>query len=349
LRKHITRIITELVRTQPGWQGARLLCTAVLLIGGNPILVGGSEPVREISAAAMKAVLASPAFALAQSAQFPTPPPPPPLLQGDQMPQPGKALAKVPEFAVTSVKPTKPGTQMFRLVYLPDGFSTTNVSLKTLIEFAWDVNAERIGGAPSWIDHANYDIEAKVDPADVLVLEDLTPLQRREMVRKLLEDRFALKVHEETRELPVYALVVAKGGLKLHDAKSGDTYPHGFIGPDGKSSAGAMTFNGTQLVAQGLPIGSLTQILTQQTGRPVIDNTGLTGKYDFTLDLPAGQRPMPMAKPPDGNDARADSASDDSGPSIFTLVQDELGLKLESTRAPLPILVIDHVEEASPN
>jgi bla regulator protein blaR1 len=238
---------------------------------------------------------------------------------------------------------------MFRLVTPPDGFSTTNVPLRTPIEFAWGVNADRIYAAPSWIDDANYDIEAKVDDADVPTMESLTPYQRREMVRKLLEDRFALKVHEETRELSVYALVVAKGGPKLHDAKPGDTYPNGFKGPGGKSGTGAMTFNGRQLIAQGLPIGSLTNILSQQTGRTVIDKTGLTGKYDFTLDLPAGLSPMPIVKPPEGVEGAADSAPGDSGPSIFTLVQDQLGLKLESTKAPLPILVIDHVEQPSPN
>ena len=110
-----------------------------------------------------------------------------------------------------------------------------------------------------------------------------------------------------------------------------------------------MTFTGKQLSAQGLPISSLTRILSQQTGRTVIDKTGLTGKYDFTLDLPGAQRPMPMAKSPDGNAAPADGASDDSGPSIFTLVQDQLGLKLESTKGPVSILVIDHVEQPSPN
>jgi uncharacterized protein (TIGR03435 family) len=286
--------------------------------------------------------------ALAQTGLPPMPPPPPPL-QTEESPQAGKAPAKVPEFAVTSVKASKPEARMFRLMTPPNGFSTTNVPLKTLIEFAWDVNAERISGAPSWIEHTNYDIEAKVDDADISMMRDLTPLQRREMVRKLLENRFALKVHEETKELPVYALVVAKGGPKLHDAKPGDTYANGFQGPDGKSGTGAMMFSGKQLVAQGLPISSLTPTLTQQTGRTVIDKTGLTGKYDFTLDLPGGQRPMPMAKPPDGSEAGANSTSDDSGPSIFTLVQDELGLKLESTKAPLPILVIDHVEQPSVN
>lgn len=315
---------------------ARALLLAVAI--GSPELLQG-----------LHAIAAGPLALLVQTEPPPPPPPPPPPIESDQPQQVGKIAAKVPEFAVTSVKPTNPETRMFRLMTPPDGFSTTNVPLKTLIEFAWNVSADRISGAPSWIDHANYDIEAKVDAADIPVMKELTQLQRREMIRKLLEDRFALKVHEETKELPVYALVVAKGGPRLHEAKPGDTYSNGFAGPDGKSGSGAMMFNGKQITAQGLPIKSLVPFLSQQLGRVVIDKTGLSGKYDFTLDLPAGQRSVPTAKPPDGSDAGANGASDDSEPSIFTLVQDQLGLKLESTKAPLPIVVIDQVQRPSAN
>jgi uncharacterized protein (TIGR03435 family) len=250
---------------------------------------------------------------------------------------------------VASVKPDKSGTMMVRIMFQPDGFSATNVSLKQLILLTWGVNDDRISGAPSWIDHANYDIEAKVDSADVPAMRNLTIDQRREMVRKLLEDRFGLKSHEETKELPVYALVVAKGGPKLHEAKPGDAYPNGFKGPDGKGGAGMMMFNGKQLTAQGVPISNLTQFLSRQTQRTVIDKTGLTGKYDFTLDVPGMPKLGPMQKPAEDNAAGADSASEDSGPSIFTLVQDQLGLKLDSAKAPLPVVIIDHVEQPSEN
>lgn len=275
--------------------------------------------------------------------------PPPPQSGGQGSTQPGTPPAKVPEFAVTSIKPDKSGTMMVRIMFQPDGFSATNVSLKQLILLTWGVNEDRISGAPSWSEHANYDIEAKVDGADVPALKNLTLDQRREMVRKLLEDRFGLRFHEETKDLPVYALVVAKGGPKLKEAKAGDNYPNGMKLPDSKGGAGMMRFDGKQVTAQGVPISNLTLFLSRQTRRTVIDKTGLTGKYDFTLDLPAREGPMPMGKPPEGDAAGADSASEDTGPSIFTLVQDQLGLKLESTKAPLSIIVIDHVEQPSEN
>ncbi|HKR26898.1 MAG TPA: M56 and DUF3738 domain-containing protein, partial [Acidobacteriaceae bacterium] len=279
--------------------------------------------------------------ALLQAAP-PPPPPSPPAAQQDEQgaSKPGTPPAKVPDFAVASVKPDKSGTMMVRIMFQPDGFSATNVSLKQLILLTWGVNDDRISGAPSWIDHANYDIEAKVDSADVPAMRNLTIDQRREMVRKLLEERFGLKSHEETKELPVYALVVAKGGPKLHEAKPGDTYPNGFKGPEGKGGAGMMMFNGKQLTAQAVPISNLTQFLSRQTQRTVIDKTGLTGKYDFTLDLPGMPKLGPVQKPADDNAAGADSASEDSGPSIFTLVQDQLGLKLDSAKAPLPVVII---------
>lgn len=287
-----------------------------------------------------------------QAAPPPPPQPPPSAAQHDEQgaSQPGTPPAKVPEFAVTSVKPDKSGTMMVRLLFQPDGFSATNASLQQLIQLTYDIHEpSRIIGAPSWIDHANYDIEAKVDGADMPLMKNLTLDQRREMIRKLLQDRFALKVHLESKELPVYALVVAKGGPKLHESKPGDTYANGIKGPDGKGGAGMMRFDGKQLIAQGVPIDNITRFLSNQTGRTVVDQTGLTGKYDFTLDLPARQGPMAMGKPPESDAAGADGASEDAGPSIFTLVQDQLGLKLESSKAQLPILIIDHVEQPSEN
>lgn len=320
-------------------------CAAIVLV---PLCFGLTHPMRTSAP--------TPISALAQAA--PPPPPLPAAQSGEQGgPLPGNAPAKVPEFTVVSVKPDKSGTVMVRLMFQPDGFSATNVSLKQLILLTWGINEDRISGAPSWIGHDNYDIEAKVDDADVPAMKNLTLDQRREMVRNLLADRFGLKVHDETKEMPVYALVVAKGGPKLKEAKAGDTYPNGMKGPDGKVGAGMMMFTGQQVTAQGVPISNLTQFLSRQTGRTVVDKTGLNGKYDFTLDLPphssaaalAGRK-VGMPQSPEGDAAAgADSAPDDSGPSIFTLVQDQLGLKLESTKAPLPIIVIDHVEQPSEN
>lgn len=336
LRSRVRGILTHAAVRQLNTGAKWLLGAACMTMVAVPLCFGLTHPARSLAPLPLPALMQA------------VPPPPPPPQSGEQSPsEPGTPPAKVPEFAVVSVKPDKSGTMMVRLMFQPDGFSATNVSLKQLILLTWGINEDRISGAPSWIDHANYDIEAKVEGADVPAMKNLTIDQRREMVRKLLADRFGLKVHDETKEMPVYALVVAKGGPKMKEAKPGDTYPNGMKGPDGKGGAGMMMFNGKQVTAQGVPISNLTQFLSRQTGRTVVDKTGLNGKYDFTLDLPARQGPMAMGKPPEGDPAGADPVSDDSGPSIFTLVQDQLGLKLESTKAPLSIIVIDHVEQPS--
>ncbi len=269
------------------------------------------------------------------------------------------AAAKVPEFAVASIKLDKSGTNMVRTMFGPDGFSVTNAPLKLLIREAFDVNDDQIEGEPAWAGSSRFDIDAKVDPADVPALKNLTFDQRKQMVRALLEDRFALKTHEETKDLPVYVLVIAKGGSKLHEAKPGDTYPNGLKGPDGKpGAAGMMMFNADgQLTGQGVELSALTRILSQQTGHTVIDKTGLTTKYDFTLQLPARRGPIPPPPPPGGAPAAGgggpatggDDGTDDSGPSIFTALEEQLGLKLESQKAPLPLIVIDHIEQPSAN
>lgn len=341
LRSRVRGIMTHAAVRRLNAGAKWLLGAACIAMVAVPLCFGLTHPTRSFTPLPLPVLM---------QAVPPPPPPSPPAQSGEQgSSEPGTPPAKVPEFAVTSIKPDKSGTMMVRMMFQPDGFSATNVSLKQLILLTWGINEDRISGAPSWIGHDNYDIEAKVDGADVPAMKNLTLDQRREMVRKLLADRFGLKVHEETKELPVYALVVAKGGPKLKEAKAGDTYPSGMKGPDGKGGAGMMMFNGKQLTAQGVPIDNITRFLSNQTGRTVVDKTGLTGKYDFTLDLPARQGPMAMGKPPEGDAAGADAATDDSGPSIFTLLQDQLGLKLESAKAPLSIVVIDHVEQPSEN
>jgi uncharacterized protein (TIGR03435 family) len=179
-----------------------------------------------------------------------------------------------------------------------------------------------------------------VDGADAAELEKLSEDQFKLMFQSFLIDRFKLKVHWETKELPVLALVVAKGGPKLQEAKPGDTYANGIKGPDGKPGghAGMMMRGRGRLTGQGIPIASMVPPLTQELGRIVQDKTGLTGKYDIQLRWTT-------------DDAAPDSrsASDPSAPSIFTAIQEQLGLKLESRKAPVEVLMIDHVDQPSPN
>ena len=257
---------------------------------------------------------------------------------------------QTPEFEVASIKTYKPEGEMIRVMtrFMPDGITASGVSLQLLIRSAYGVEDNQILGAPSWIGSDQYDIQAKIDEADVESFAKLDPKQaskmRMQMLQGLLSDRFKLALHRETRELPVYALVVAKGGLKLQEAKEGDTYPNGIKAPDGHPSGGMMRMGRGELAAQALPVGSLISILTQQLGRHIEDKTGLTGKYDFTLKWTPDEAESPMFRGALGGGASA-PAPDANGPSIFTALQEQLGLKLESQKGPVEVLVIDHAEK----
>jgi uncharacterized protein (TIGR03435 family) len=153
------------------------------------------------------------------------------------------------------------------------------------------------------------------------------------LLKPLLEDRFRLQVHRETKVSQTYELVVAKNGSKVKQATPGDTYPNGFKGLDGVPRPGTFFLNlgqQDQLTFQALPMAKLAAILSNQLESHVADKTGLTGDYDFVLHWASEDHP-------------------DAGPSIFTAVQEQLGLRLKSAKLPVECLVIDHVERPSPN
>jgi bla regulator protein blaR1 len=258
-------------------------------------------------------------------------------------------------YEVASIKPNKSGTNMVRLMFTPDGLSATNGTLEMLINAAYGVENSQISGAPSWLNSDKYDIEAKMDSstADDLrkLNEDDRRVARQHMLQALLAERFKLTLHRETKELPVYELVVAKDGPKFKEAKPGDTYPNGIKGPDGQSHAGMMFMTREGFTAQGIPISNFVQHLTRQLGRNVVDKTGLTGKYDFTLKWTPDESQRAMFKGTEGGQpgTGATPTPESSGPSIFTAIQEELGLKLESQKGPVDIIVIDHVEKPSEN
>lgn len=266
-----------------------------------------------------------------------------------------------PAFEVASIKADRPGGGA-RMMFGPDGYSATGVTAEMLIQDAYGVDSNQIVGAPEWAGSERYEIDAKMDDsiADEIteLSEDRRRLVQNRMLQSLLADRFKLATHSETKVLPVYALIVAKDGPKLHEAKPGDTYSNGLktrgglpVGPHmGMTPLGA----GGPISVQGLPITSLVGGLTRQPelgGKMVVDETGLKGNYDFTLQWKSDGGP---ALVPSEGDLReqgtADShSSGSSGPSLFTALEEQLGLKLEPQKAPVEILVIDHVEEPSVN
>jgi uncharacterized protein (TIGR03435 family) len=232
---------------------------------------------------------------------------------------------------------------MIRMMSTPDGISQSNIPVKSLIATAYGVKDDLVSGGPGWVDSASYDIEAKVAGPDVPAYKTLSRDQRNQMLQALLTDRLKLAVHPETREMPIYELVIAKGGSKLKEASAGDTYPNGLKGPDGVSHAGMMRMDGRgRFTGQGIPLANLIDILSRQLHRTVIDKTGLAGKYDFTLEY------TPDDTPRDAGPVHGDSP-DPNGPTIFTALEEQLGLHLNSSKGPVKTIVIDHIEPPAEN
>ncbi len=209
-------------------------------------------------------------------------------------------------------------------------FRTVNLSLRDLIQFAYGVPDAQILGGPTWLDSVMFDIDAKSDPAVDAQLRALPIEQARHqkqlMVQSLLADRFELKVHQETRQLPVYALVVAKDGPKFKPSQiNGTTIDTG---------RARLHISGSDDT-----ISVLARELAQVLGRVVVNQTGLSGRFDLTLRW----------TPDDAAASSPASPSPDLPPDIFTAIQEQLGLKLESTKGPVPVLVIDSVGKPSPN
>jgi uncharacterized protein (TIGR03435 family) len=265
-------------------------------------------------------------------------------------PQTGDAATHLPAFEVASVKPNKSGEGMMtRMGATPDGTSCMNVTLQEILRKTFGMQNDRIIGAPGWVKTDRFDIEAKVAASDAPKLKGLKTDQRWLMMLPVLEDRFNLKFHHESRELTTYALVIAKGGLKLKEARPGDTYPNGFKGPGG---ATGMFLDRGKVTGQGVNIAGIMSVLALQgMDRTIFDKTGLTGKYDFTLQWTPDNAPPAMAGAPEGGPPGSEGAPppDAGGPSLFTALEEQLGLKLEPQKAPLDVIVIDHIEKPSEN
>jgi uncharacterized protein (TIGR03435 family) len=268
-------------------------------------------------------------------AQPPPPPPPPGLAQLPTKPDP---TLVIPQFDVISVKPAK--DNMTRMQFTPDGLRATGATVRFLLyEGYGGINHQQVIGEPAWSNTEGFDIEAKVAPADVPTLGKMTFEQRRTMFPSILADRFKLVVHHETRELPLYVLSVAKGGPKLKPSAPAAPTPR----PRG------MMINNGKVTANDAQLSMLVTVLSRTLGRTIIDRTGLTGNYDFTLEYAPeeGGPQQPGAGAAAGGALPASPS--DSAPSIFTALQEQLGLKLESTKGPVDVIVIDHIEKPSEN
>jgi uncharacterized protein (TIGR03435 family) len=271
-----------------------------------------------------------------------------------------------PSFEVASVKPNNSNSGNSTTNSNLGRLTARNVTVKSLLMQAYRVQAFQVIGGPGWVETERFDIDAKAeegavppskapfDPSQI----DPTSL----MVQSLLEDRFQLKLHRETREQPVYTLSIGKDGPKfkaVDPEQSGPPpAPVAGVGPGrvpppsamGVGNMGTSVSNGAgAMSAHAVPMARFIAFLSSQLGRPVIDNTNMQGVFDFHVEwtrdtnvsisptAPSGAAPLPP--PPDAP----------SGPSMFTAVQEQLGLKLDSGKGPVEVIVIDSVQKPSDN
>lgn len=254
------------------------------------------------------------------------------------------AFAQTPErprFEVASIKPTK-GIGASTGGAGVGSASEHNITVRFLLWFSYRVQPFQIVGGPGWIDTDKFDIEAHAEDRNA------GPDQVRLMLQSLLEDRFHLKLHQEKRPSPVYALVVAKGSPKMKldpDQSSSDV--NGPSPPDSPlPNRGAIRFGQGSLLANAVPLAFFSRMLSQRLDRLVVDRTNLTGRYDFLLQWKPG--PGENSNDPLGQTPPAESDIE-SRPSLFTAIQEQMGLKLESTREAIEVLVIDHIEKPTEN
>jgi len=264
-----------------------------------------------------------------------------PILIGVLTPRVGRAESQAAtasataseRFEVASVKPSK-STSLQHIWTRPNGYSAVGISVTGLIFNAYGISPDLISGAPRWADSARFDIDAKMDRDAAVAYQKLSS-ERRELqlqliLQSLLTERFNLKAHHEAKDLPIYVLVVAKGGSRLKESTVSETRM--MVSPHGR------------ITSEALPVSSLVFSLSDIVGRPVVDQTELAGKYDINLQWEPDKERT--------SETRGTNSSlppSESGPSIFTAVQEQLGLKLKSTKGPVDTIVVDHVEMPSEN
>ena len=253
---------------------------------------------------------------------IPTPPPPPVRMAGNVD----------PGFEVATIKPSEPGRPGKLFTVRGQDIVTINTTLADLITMAYGVHAKQITGAPAWVESEKYDLNIKPDaPGQPNVA------QMKIIIQKLLADRFQLKFHREKRELAVYAITAVKTGAKLTKSQSDPNGLPGLFFGGGSPGVSFNVRNATLAEVAATLQGSILD-------KPVVDQTGLTEKYDFTLKFTPDPGQMAAFGPqPPAVD------SPDAPPDVFAAFEQQLGLKLSSTRAPADVLVVDRVEKPSAN
>ncbi len=266
-----------------------------------------------------------------------------------------KTFAFTRGYQQVSVTPGESGNGVIqtRIIFTPDSLRAKNQTLQELLKFAYGVQASQISGGPDWLATALFTIDAKLDESTVAELKKLTPeqqkMERDLMFQNLLADQFKVTLHRESRLLPAQVMMIAKDGPKFQAAKPGDTYPNGIKGPDGLP-AGAHKFNfgPDGVIVQALPMSFVANNLAMHLGQPVVDRTGLTGDYDFTLKWPPkSEPPVETSVHTNAQTGAKETTVHITGASLIDAVEEQLGLKLEEQTIPLPVFVIDRAENPS--
>jgi uncharacterized protein (TIGR03435 family) len=243
-----------------------------------------------------------------------------------------KSAGALPGFEVATIKPSNPDTPGKQFMAKGRQFITINTTLNDMITFAYGLQTRQVTGGPAWMASEKYDLDGKADGPD-----QPTDLQWKDMIKKLLADRFKLTYHHEMKELPVFVLTVAKGGPKLTKSEAD---------PSGLPGIGFRGF-GNMPVSNASMADFAAMMQGMVLDRPMLDRTGLTDRFDFVLKWTPDDSQFASLRPPGGKLPGNDGPN--APPDLLTAVQEELGLKLESTKAPVEVMVIDRVERPSAN
>jgi len=276
----------------------------------------GRSTLRTANPVSLLALTVLALLAIATSAQQRATAPPPPL----------------PVYDIVAIHPQTAFDANLTFRFRPGNFAATNVTLKQLISFAYGIRDDQISGLPAWATSNHFDVTAKVSDFDLKSYKKLTRDQLAAMLRPILIDRFHVKVHTEIKALGVFYLVLAKGGPKFK-------IPPDPADPDHPAPNEGISVNNNSLTATAIPLSSFSKALADQLDHTVIDKTGLTGDYNLKLKWSSDE---------DRNNA-ADNGAADRPPDLFTALQEQLGLKLEATKGPVDLLVVDHAEQPTPN
>ena len=244
----------------------------------------------------------------------------------------------LPVFDVVTIKPHQAGDGNVNVSSSPSKLEATNISLKSLIAGNYNVKGWLIFGLPKWADAQTWDIVAKVSDPDPAALKALTRQQRLDMVKALLQDRFGLRLHMDTRVQPVFEMTTMPEGVKF---KESPPPPKNDDGTPGKNPGASMNSSDSHMVMHHGSMRNFAENLSYRVERTVLDKTGLASENGYDVEL--------TWTPDEQNKGNDNGTGEETAPPIFTAVKDQLGLKLTPAKAEVPTIVIDHVQQPEAN